>query len=150
MVSALHIYNLLKFSKKKFIRVITGSDYNAHTTNLFKSTGVLKLKDIHRFVIAQNMFKIVNSPSYTPSTHNCATRHNLDIQPVFQRLSLTQRSLNFVGPKVWNSLPISIRQIKTLGKFKSEARKHFLSNYCDSWHFFLLFFISWGNFNFLN
>ena len=72
--------------QKKFIRAITNSQYNAHTIELFKSTGLLKIQDIHKFLISQHMFHtLLDSPPQ--AIHNHFTRYSSDPQPTFQRLS---------------------------------------------------------------
>ena len=35
-----------------------------------------------------------------------------------------ERSFTYAAPRVWNSLPLSIRQIKGLNQFKSELKTH--------------------------
>ena len=45
------------------------------------------------------------------------TRNAGSVVPVFQKLSMTQKSLHFMGPKVWNSLPDEPRSIPTFGIF---------------------------------
>ena len=42
------------------------------------------------------------------------TRNAGSVVPVFQKLSMTQKSLHFMGPKVWNSLHDETRSIPVL------------------------------------
>ena len=42
--------------QKKMICAMTRSYYNSHTTKLFKCNGILKLKDIHVFIVCQHMY----------------------------------------------------------------------------------------------
>ena len=42
--------------------------------------------------------------------------------PLFQRLSLSQRSLHFIGPQIWNSRPDNILNITCLSLFKRTTK----------------------------
>ena len=117
--------------QKKFVRAITGSSFNAHTMSLFRNNNILKVTDIHKFLVAQYMFKKFKDPAYTADIRRYATRHSHDVQPLFQRLSISQRYIQFEGPKIWNSLPVSVRPINSFDRFKRELRKHLISLYVE-------------------
>ena len=118
----------LEVMQKKIIRAITNSPYNAHTTSLFKLLKILKLHDIHTFCIAKKMFYSHEDLCFaTPHSYN--TRNSSDARPSFQRLTTTQQSIKYVGPKVWNSIPSNVRCISSFNKFKSELKKHLIAQY---------------------
>ena len=48
--------NKLQTSQKKDIRLITGSKYNDHTDPLFRSTKMLKIKDMYEYKMANFMY----------------------------------------------------------------------------------------------
>jgi len=80
--------------QKKIVRIITNSSYLAHTTPLFHRCRLLKLKDIYKFNLAIYFFKNKLFLNYS-RIHNYNTRHSSDLNPNFQRLTQTQRSINF-------------------------------------------------------
>jgi hypothetical protein len=47
----------LEILQKKIIRIINGESYLAHTASLFHRANILKLADLHKFVLAVHMFK---------------------------------------------------------------------------------------------
>ena len=47
----------LKLIQKKILRIITGSEYLAHANPLFYQTNILKVSDLHKYLLAQYMFK---------------------------------------------------------------------------------------------
>ena len=55
------------------------------------------------------------------------TSYAESVVPAFQRLSVTQKSLHYMGPRVWNLLPGEIRSITSFGLFKREAKKYFMA-----------------------
>ena len=116
--------------QKKLIRLITHADFLAHTEPLFKETNILKFSDLHKFVLAQYMYKqkALNSEMFE-TIHNYDTRNHTKAQQTFQRLTRTQQSVTFAGPKVWNALPLPIRESLTLSAFKGELKKYYIAKY---------------------
>ena len=49
--------------------------------------------------------------------------------PVFQRLTSTQRSFDYIGPTLWNTLPVSITSIDSIGHFKRVLKEYFIDAY---------------------
>ena len=121
----------LELLQKKLIRIITGSEYLAHTNPLFASTKILKITDIHKFIILQHMYKSSNFLLHRSDIHSYSTRSSNDIQPEFQRLSCCQKSIYFAGPILWNSLNSEIRNLQSFNHFKSALKQHFVSQYSD-------------------
>ena len=118
--------------QKKLIRIINDANYLAHTTPLFKKSGILKLKDLNEFILAQYIFKRkLDNDTMFESAHNYDTRFRENAQPAFHRLSQTQHSVSFVGPHIWNSIPLYIRRSDTLSTFKIELKKYYISKYND-------------------
>ena len=60
------------------------------------------------------------------------TRGDNLLAPVFQRLSMTQKSVGFARPQLWNSLPRNVREIDSFYSFKRAARAHLLQSYNPS------------------
>jgi hypothetical protein len=61
--------------QKKIIRIVTNSDYLAHTDPLFRQTSILKLEDIHKFLLGQYMHGRLLADDVTfRRAHDHATR----------------------------------------------------------------------------
>ena len=79
----------LFISQKKMIRIITFSDYYAHTNPLFTKLKLLKLCEIYSYFMCICIYKYINSqlPSnifdafftLTTSIHDYKTRHHSDL-----------------------------------------------------------------------
>jgi len=63
------------------------------------------------------------------TSHTINTRNRDQMQPVYQRLRMSQRAISFSGPKEWNKLPEAIRNTQTIGRFKKLLKNHLLSLY---------------------
>ena len=118
----------LAILQKRAIRVISGESYLSHTNSLFYQHGILKFTDINTYLTALFMFKNLNNFN-TFSNHNYRTRGRFLLRPQFQRTVITQQSIKYRGPKTWNSLPNSIKSIRTLPSFKLNLRKLLISQY---------------------
>lgn len=119
----------LRLVQKRLIRIITDSDYLAHTEPLFAQAKILKYDDIHKFLIATRGFRKNESGQLLHFTHNYDTRSTDYALPQYQRLTKTQHSLSFVIPAVWNQLPATIKSCCTELKFKVLLKKYLLSLY---------------------
>lgn len=114
--------------QKKILRIVTSSDYFAHTKPLFCATGILPIKDLYRYILGIYMYRKNLSGSLLHSDHFYNTRHREDALPQFQRLSQCQRSLTYNGPRLWNSIPLPIRNADSLHIFKRFYKKYLLLN----------------------
>jgi len=117
--------------QKKAIRIITGSEYLAHTSPLFKEMKILKLKDINKYMTAVRMYKRNYSGDVTRSDHTHNTRNGDNIIPTYQRLTKTQHAFSHIGPRIWNTIPITIRNSETVAKFKKDFKNELLRTYTD-------------------
>ena len=48
--------------------------------------------------------------------------------PGMGRRTLGERSLQYIGPVLWNSLPLPVRHLSSLSSFKSELKTHLFSS----------------------
>ena len=116
--------------QKKVIRIINGASYLSHTNVLFLQGNFLKIVDLYQYLIGIYMFKNSGLDTFS-SNHGYNTRNSELSNPIFQRLTLTQHSVYFKGPKIWNSIPVHIRQSRSLLVFKKLYRNHLIQCYAD-------------------
>ena len=109
--------NKVLVSQKRIIRSIMG-DRKASATAGFADLKLLNISLIYEHQSLCYMFRIINNdcPSLTINsiklnqfTHTHNTRQKDDIKIPLCSLSISQKSFSFQGPKMWNSLPPSIR-----------------------------------------
>ena len=117
--------------QKKIVRIITGSDYLAHTNPLFNKTNILKLTDIHKHMIATRIYKMKGSNAVNRHRHNYYTRNANDLLPTYQRLTMTQRTLSHKGPRLWNTIPSDIQISKNTSQFKIRYKKFLINTYTE-------------------
>ena len=124
-----HLYNL-NVLHKKTVRIMSSSEYLAHTPPLFKSLNIMNLADISRFNIALYMFKQIKYNHYnTQPLHNYQTRNQHTLRTPSHKLTLFTHSLMYLGPKTWNDVPLHIKHSTSISSFKNKFKKHLLSFY---------------------
>ena len=126
--SAKNLDKLLK-QQKRAIRIITHSSYLAHTDPLFKKMKLLKVTDLYKFHISKYVFSQVNHPVLEQNPNHflnlqvCDNGHGTrnaiySLKLVGCKTAVREKSINILGPKIWNSLPIPVRIVPSLSEFK--------------------------------
>ena len=63
--------------------------------------------------------------------HKYNTRHKMNIHQAYCRTLTRQNTLQFQGPKVWNSLPEVIKHLPSIFLFKRKLKLYSLSSEFD-------------------
>ena len=111
------------------IRYCLNLDNKAHIgTNEFLKINWLPTKKRVEQCICANVFKFFNqmSPQYTAEIfHPSSSVHNtrratqkLDLP--FRKSCIGQKTLSYIGPKIWNNLPAQIKPSKSVNTFKHD------------------------------
>jgi hypothetical protein len=149
LIFAIHIWscttesslNPLIIKLKMAIRILNDASYNAHTEPLFKSCGILPLKQLCDYFKVQFMQKFTQG--FLPSSFDdvwisnkirragqdqVELRNNDDINIPFARLTSTQRQ-PFTGfPKIWASFPDErIKFIRNVVEFNHELKIYYIN-----------------------
>jgi len=124
--------------QKKIIRIISKADYLATTGPLFKSLKFLKFHDINRLQLGEFMYKFQHSKlpvsfdnyfRYLTEIHNHNTRGRRNLNVEFCHTVSKTFSVKIAGPKLWNNLPVKLRNSLSLSIFKSNYKQNLLSTY---------------------
>lgn len=113
-------------------RLITGSKRLNHITPVLKELHWLPVEYRIKFKILLLTFKIINgySPCYLSSLinrsnpnriHRSAYQYLLQI-PLVKTSTYGQRAFSYSAPKLWNSLPVHIKNSKSITTFKKELK----------------------------
>ena len=119
--------------QKCFLRMIYGEGRLSHADPLFAKTGALKIDDLFKqsvrcfsFKLAKNMLparmaSLANRIGHSHQTRGSQT--NLAIS------SSNHRSLRYIAPTLWNSLPTALKELPTISTFKNNSKKELLEPY---------------------
>ena len=118
--------------ESKLLKILTRKNYRYSSTELHKELGLLMVKDIHDLFVSVFVYKqrndllpdiyndyfLLNSEVQQRTTY----RHNDNIYVNRSRTSGGSKSLKIVGAKMWNKLPLDIRNSPSLNCFKKRCR----------------------------
>ena len=124
-------------SQNKCIRYCLKLDNRAHTgANEFKKINWLPTKESVSQCICINIFKFFNNMAqdYTSEIfHPSHSRHNTRMSiykidlPLFSKNVYGQKTLSYLGPKTWNSLPAQTKLCKNVKTFKHDIKNLFFN-----------------------
>jgi len=113
--------------QKRVVRILTCSGYLDHTNPLFFSTSILKIFDVYKFNLS--VYTYSNISMFPTAQHVYGTRNRNNLVPAHQRLSSTQRSLSYACPKIFNEIPLNIREARTIKEFRRRLRDSLVEGY---------------------
>ena len=133
--------------QKKAICHLTKSHYLSHTEPRMKQLGILKFQDQHTLQIAKLAHDIVNkqcpinlrneldlcSESHSHSLRS-GTSNPQDVRQNPPNRKKIGTSFSNLGPKIWNSIPDTIKSIKNRFSFKKRLREHIIEGYEEKVH----------------
>jgi hypothetical protein len=127
----------LFITQKKIIRVITGSDYLAHTEPLFKLLNILKFEDLYKYRVAILTYKLLHNYVDIPGIQITYLSHKYETKSnTANFLSRPKKKTNYgcfafesKAPIIWNSIPSNIRSCNSLASFKKKLLDSLLDKY---------------------
>ena len=134
--------------QKRAVRLITNNDSinpdgsRIHSSPLFYETGILTIYDIFKLQLAIFIFKCLNhyNPpqfsnyySYVSDDYNTSSsRKKLLRTPMARTSKYGLNSIKCLGAKIWNDIPLELRESSSANLFKTILKRHLLSSYIDS------------------
>lgn len=125
--------------QKKVVRLITFSDYRAHSNPLFHDLNILKIKDLVKFQTCilmhdyhhdklPKVFKMYFSSTSTKHKYNTrfSSKDNYSLPLV--KTNYGKFNIRFAGAALWNSLDENLKKEKK-ENFKSKLFNTFISSY---------------------
>ena len=139
--SLLKLYSL----QKRALKICYGKTQKTNpqststcSQSIYTKTNRLSIYDLNQIQIAKFIFQTIhkiNPPtfnnmfSFVSNVHSHNTRadnrHDLFMQHA--KTNTKKFSTSVRGPSIWNSIPISIRQLSTLTKFITSLKRYYLS-----------------------
>ena len=122
-------------------RLITGSSRRDHITPVLKNLHWLPIKSRITFKILLLTYKILNgqSPSYLTSlissykpVRSLRSSDHLCVRvPNVMTATYGQRTFSYCAPKLWNSLPKSLKESETVTIFKKKLKTFLFGDYVN-------------------
>ena len=117
--------NCLYVIQKKLVRIIHHEGRLAHTNCLFQQMHSLKFHDLVKYRTAIVMFKLYYGKLPTllqsrfmrsENIHNTRSKNTFIVR--YSRTNLKAMCISVCGVKLWNALPVNIKETRSLYTFK--------------------------------
>ena len=126
-----HLSPIVK-AQKRIVRIITKSDYLAHTAPLFDDTKILTVENVRKLSLAKYCFlNIGNFTEDLLAHHHYNTRNRERLRPRAHNHSLFEKSFLYQAPIIWNEIADNCPNILTatsLSSFKKKYKSYLLTN----------------------
>ena len=125
--------NCIYLLQKRLVRLITKAHYLANTAPLFSQLKVLDIFSINSFSVATFMYSYHHNllPNSfhdlllsSNQVHQYETQLASQYRPHFCRTNIKQFSILYRGPKIWNSLPVSLISSPSISVFKKNLKNY--------------------------
>ena len=114
-------------SQKRVVRCMAGvSDNTISCRGLFKQFGILTLTGVLILELAVRIFQSRGILHIGGEFHTYDTRNRSQLRTPFHSLTLSQRSPEYMGIKIYNKLPICIKSRTTLHTFKTYLKSYLI------------------------
>ena len=117
--------------QKKIVRILSFSDYNAHTSPLFRRLNLMTLNGMYKYFSGIHIYKCINHllPQlfWDEFMLSKTLRNAHNLQSIFHTKKKCGTSLHYSGPKIWNEFPANIKCAKSVNSFKYNMKKFLLN-----------------------
>jgi hypothetical protein len=130
-------FSRLNNLQRRAMRVVAGTRYSVPTETLFKLNRVLNIEQIRVQQTAEFMYKYFNNQLPRVFNNYFATISDLNPYPVrstanvrvaFARTNSRMFSIKCAGPRTWNDIPLTLRNIPNISLFKNKLRTHLVNS----------------------
>ena len=131
-----HLDRLLKLQKRA-ARIILDMPPDSPSMPLFEQLGWMTVHERHEFTKCITLYKATHgmTPAYisdlfqfqSTENYNFRSASNNDMTIQRHNTKMFEKSLQYSGPRLWNSLPLSIRSAETVFNFKTLAHRFIIS-----------------------
>ncbi len=123
--------NVLYLLQKKIVRILTGSDYRAHSEPLFVKLKIMNIFQLHHYFTSVFVFKCLSNMYFEYWDnffhYSNSPRFPNDLQTKYFKKKLSQSSIRFSGPQIWNNFSTKVKMSTTLPILKRNLRHEILS-----------------------
>jgi hypothetical protein len=134
-----YLLDKLQRSQSRLLKILYNKDWYTPTNELHKNLNILKVEDIVKFFILKfvkncengdipNIFRGYFVKRKEIHDRNTRNKERYDI-PLYKYVNYGQRTLKFVGTKLYNELPTYITHCKNQKLYAKSIRKMLLDAY---------------------
>jgi hypothetical protein len=114
--------------QKRAIRSIAGVPWDHPAQELFKQTGILTLPCLYILEVAKYVRRNLKQFPTRSNARGENCRRSGELYPPRTRLAKSKKCMHTVGPKVYNKIPLEIKQATSDGSFNKKLKSKLVSN----------------------
>ena len=127
--------NKVQVLQNKLLKILFKRNKRDSPRELLKEKGILNCRNLNKYFLLLFIYKQQNNLlpvvfrnyfTHTSETHNYETRQRNNIHISYCRTDIGQTSTCYFGAKLWNSLPVKIKESTSLSIFKTKCKNYLL------------------------
>lgn len=121
----------LQVTQNSILKIILNKPRLYNSTLLYKDANVFNIKNTYAYHSLLWTFKsnnIYSSQNYSTHTYLTRSVQNKHIAVPMYKKTHTQRFIFYYGPKLYNVLPLSLKNITKINRYKKEIKKFISEN----------------------
>lgn len=121
---AKYILKRVEIVQKTIIKIMYKKPTTYPTDQMYKETKIMDSRQL--FFVQCNIQQHKNKQNLTQPSHNYNIRHNNYVVP-YMKKTVGQKSYTYLGPKLYNSLPLFLKSITSQNSFKYQIKQYTLT-----------------------
>lgn len=125
----------LQRAQNKFIKTLFNYDYNTPTIKIYTDTKIMNINQTYKYYTCTLIYKILNNKIHTvltfqkkSQTQRMKLRNANHLVSRAPRTKFGSKNIQFEGVRMYNQLPIEIKEANSLGTFKRKLKSYILEN----------------------
>ena len=119
--------NKLQLVQKKIIRIITYSEFSAHTAPLLDKLNILNIHQLIEYFVGIFIYKSLHHDLSNSLCdlfiRNFNARNSDNLRSTYHKKKISQQSIRIAGPRIWNNLSNICKKSLSLNSFKKTLNK---------------------------
>ena len=124
----------LHLMQKKIIRIISYSQFHAHTAPLLQKFDILNIYQLNQYFVGIFIYRSLHhelaKSLCNMFVRNVNARNSFNLRSKYYKKKISQQSIKIAGPKIWNNFPKECKISNSINSFKSSL-KRFLTKLDD-------------------
>lgn len=123
----------IQIAQNKIIKILFHYPYLTPTSRLYKETKLMNIKQLYVYTTCMLVRKILDKKihsniSLKKNTHSRSGRRPDQLSLPNTRTNYGRKTITYEGAKLYNTLPLSIRNVTTILEFKMKLTEHIVND----------------------
>lgn len=128
--------------QKLYLKILYGKPYLYPSELIYKESDLLNIRELYSHCLLIHQYKTHSDSTLVDHSYNTRGKDRKQVKVTVAQKTIGTKCFTYLGPRLYNNLPESIKQIRSIIKYKREVKK-WLTNI----HYTLIdIFIDTGNF----